>query len=83
MSLFIEFEGFWEMTTRARTETALRTCIGNPPLGEGWTVLVTSFSDFCVVRVKTLQQTRRKVFLVCSSRLAELIPKWLEQYPLQ
>jgi len=83
MGLSIGFDGLWEESTRSRIENVLQTCVGDPPLGEEWTILVTCFVDFCVVRVTTLQQTRRKVFLSRPSDLADLIPNWLEQYPLQ
>jgi len=83
MSLQIAFDGLWDSATMRRIESALRSCIGEPPGNEEWTVAVTSFGSFCVVFVKAAQQTRRKVFFVRSLELAEAIPEWLGQYPLR
>jgi len=81
MSLHIDFEGRWDVQLKARVDSTLRACIGDP--SEDWNVLVTSFGGFCTVLVKASQQTRRKVFLLHASELAEAIPDWLKQYPLR
>jgi hypothetical protein len=83
VSLCVDFDGFWDTVVMKRIDDALRSCIGNPPDGEEWTVSLTSFSGYCVVFVKTLQQTRRKMFFLRASELVEAIPTWLELYPLR
>ena len=82
VSLQIDFDGLWNQGTMKRLESALRECI-DPPLGEVWSVSVTSFGSYCVVLVKATQQTRRKIFFLQAAELAEAIPVWLKQYPLQ
>jgi hypothetical protein len=83
MGLQIDFDGLWNQGTIERLESALRKCIGDPPPGEIWRVSVTSFGSYCVVLVKATQQTCRKVFFMKAAELAEAIPVWLKQYPLQ
>jgi len=83
MSLHIDFDGLWDVQMKARLDSTLRACIGDPPGGQDWNVFVTSFGGFCTVLVKASQQTRRKVFLLHASELAEAIPDWLKQYPLR
>jgi hypothetical protein len=82
MGLQIDFEGLWNQGTMKRLENSLRECI-DPPPGEAWSVSVTSFGSYCIVLVRATQQTRRKVFLLQAAKLAEAIPVWLKQYPLQ
>lgn len=83
MSLHVDFDGLWDVQTKARIDRALRSCIGDPPQDEEWSALVTSYGSYCIVLVKTLQQTRRKLFLLRALELSEAIPGWLKQYPLQ
>ena len=83
MSLQIHFDGPWEDETKAHIESALRSCIGNPPEDQNWSVLVTCYGSFSVVEVKTGQQSRSKLFLLPASELAKAIPDWLEMYPLR
>jgi len=45
MSLCIEFDGLWDVETKACVESALRACIVDPPVDEVWSVSVTSFSE--------------------------------------
>ena len=83
MSLLIDFDGLWNGGTEARVENALRECIGQPPGDEEWNVAVTSYGSYCMVVVKTAQQTRRKMFFLSASELVEALPVWLKQYPLR
>ena len=83
MSLTVNFEGLWTSDTKTRLEKALRECVGEPPGDEEWSLAVSSYGRYCIVLVKTAQQTRRKVFFLRAAELAEAIPMWLEQYPLQ
>lgn len=81
INLRIDFDGIWDLELRASIESTLRACISEPPEGEQWSVLVTSFRDFCTVRVKTPRQTRSKLFLLSPSALSEVMPQWLKQNP--
>ena len=83
MSLDIHFDGAWEDKTKAHLESTLRACIGNPPEGQDWMVLVTCYGNFSMVLVKATQQSRSKLFLLPASELAKAIPDWLEIYPLR
>jgi hypothetical protein len=83
MSLLIDFDGLWDGGSETRVESALRECIGQPPGDEEWSVAVTSYGSYCMVFVKTAQQTRRKMFFLSASELAEALPVWLKQYPLR
>jgi hypothetical protein len=83
MSLQINFDGLWDCETYTRIESTLRECVGTPPGDDEWNVSVTSYGNFCVVLVKTLQQTRRKAFELCGLELAAAIPAWLKEYPLE
>jgi len=47
MSLNIDFEGLWDVRMKARVYSTLRACIGDPPGGQDWNVLVASFGGFC------------------------------------
>jgi len=83
MSLQIDFDGFWDWSTKKSIESALRECIGDPPRDEEWNVALTSYGGYCIVLAKTTQQTRRKMFFLRPSELAEVIPMWLKEYPLR
>ena len=83
MGLHIDFDGVWDMKARARIEGAVRDCVGEPPKNEDWDVSIRTFGGYCLVSVKTLHQTRRKMFFSDVSKLAEAIPEWLQQYPLR
>lgn len=84
MGLRIDFDGVKDLEARAHIESALRECIGEPPTkDEDWTVSVSMFGSYSTVSVKTPNQTRRKMFFLNASHLAEAIPVWLQQYPLR
>ena len=83
MSLHIHFDGPWEDETQAHLESTLRSYIGNPPGDQTWTVLVTCYGNFSTVEVRTGQQSRKKLFLLCASELAKAISDWLGMYPLK
>jgi hypothetical protein len=83
MGLQIHFDGSWDDATQAHLETTLRACIGNPPEGQDWVVLVTCYGNFSTVLVKATQQSRSKLFLLPATELAKAIPDWLEIYPLR
>lgn len=59
MSLHINFDGVSDSEIRARIETAIWDCIGDPPRDEDWSVTVTSFGNGCTVLVKTPNQRRK------------------------
>ncbi len=84
MSLSLTFSGYWDADTQGRLEQAIRVCIGEPPKIEDWSVsLDRSIShNFCDVRVKTLHQTRSRMFLDDPSALPKAITDWLKSYPL-
>lgn len=83
MSLRIDFDVLWDPQAEVQVENAIRACVTDPGEGESWTALVTSFDSFCTILVRATQQTRRKLFLLPASELAEAIPEWLQQYPLR
>lgn len=83
MGLCIDFGGLWDVQTQEHIEDTIRTCIGDPPVGHEWSVLITSYGGFCVVLIKTTEQTRRKLFLLPAAELADAIPPWLDLYPLR
>lgn len=83
MRLRIDFDGVWDLEIKARIDSTIRACIGEPPANEEWSVLVTSFRDFCTVRVKTAKQIHSKLFPLYASGLSKAIPEWLKQHPLR
>lgn len=83
MSLRIEFDGVSDCNTMQNIETALRSHIGTSPNDEEWSVSIRSHGSFCVVLVKTAQQTRRKLFFLPAAELADAIPEWLDRYHLR
>jgi len=84
MSLSLHFTGYWDAATQGQLEKAIRECIGEPPKDQEWSVsLSRSFSLLsCDVRVKTLHQTRSRMFLDDLSALPKAITDWLNLYPL-
>jgi hypothetical protein len=83
MSLRIEFDGTWDIQIQRQIAATLRACVGDVPEGEPWNVSVTSYRNFCTVHIKTPKQTRKKLFFLPPSKLADAIPPWLTQYPLR
>ena len=85
MGLNLHFDGFWDEETKGNIEHAIRDCIGEPPKDEEWVVSIVRHYTFqpCAVQVKTLKQTRSRLFFEQSSALSKAIPDWLKLYPLQ
>jgi hypothetical protein len=84
MSLSVNFTGYWDAATQRQLESAIRGCIGEPPRGEDWSVSLGRSSSliYCDVRVKTLHQTRSRMFVDDLSALPKAITGWLMSYPL-
>ena len=68
MSLHIEFDGIRDPETRKHLENSIRECMGDPSAAEEWITSVTSFGGYCTVVVKTLPQTRKKLFFLAAFR---------------
>jgi len=85
MGLTFQFDGFWDTDIRGNIEHAIRECVGEPPNGEEWVVSIARSFPFqpCTVQVKTLNQTRSRLFFEHSSALSKAIPNWLMLYPLK
>ncbi|HXQ27368.1 MAG TPA: hypothetical protein VN822_13240 [Candidatus Acidoferrales bacterium] len=81
----MNFDGFWDADTRGNIEHAIRACVGEPPKDEEWVVSVVRQFPFqpCAVQVKTLKQTRSRLFFENSPALSKAIPDWLKLYPLK
>lgn len=84
MALKTEFEGFWDPDNKTNIERAIRECVGEPPKDEEWVVSIARQFPFqpCTVHVKTLKQTRSRLFFEPSVSLSKAIPDWLRLYPL-
>ena len=85
MGLKTKFEGFWDPDNRASIERAIRECVGEPPKDEEWVVSIARDFPYqpCSVQVKTLKQTRSRLFFDQSAALSKAIPDWLRLYPLR
>ena len=68
--LHIDFDGVWDVGTQSCLESALRTRIGEPPAGENWSEVATSFGNFCLVLLRTSLQTHYSFCAFTKQRVA-------------
>ena len=81
MGLRIDFDGYWDDATRLLIGEAVRTCMGEPPGGENWSVSVDRTAAYCDLCVTTPRQTRRRMFFDELQMLPRAVCNWLKLYP--
>ena len=85
VGLLVNFDGGCDSRAKNEIEDAIRKCVGEPPKDEKWVVSVRMglSQNYCEVRVVTANQTRTRLFLDETSKLAKAIADWISMYPLR
>jgi hypothetical protein len=83
MGTSIELNELSDPEIKQKTESVIRSCIGDRPNGEDWKVWIHAASGHCQIVVKGPSQTRNRFFFDDSRMLPDLVRDWLEEYPFR